>query len=214
MSNESYRRTESEPEEPYNEYQSFAFHPYNVMLILTLFGITALFLAFSAAFIYTRVQSDLPPIKLPGLFLFNTLILLGSSATMMWAKRAYKADHTLNYQRALVATMILSFLFMIMQGIAWYQLFTNQILISSDNSAGYLYVISALHFAHVIAGLPFLGFFLWTARKRMKEPVSVLVYFSDPEKRLKLRLLTIYWHFLDALWIYLVLFFYINYLVR
>lgn len=209
---ESNNRKEVE-ETPYNEYQSFAFHPYNVMLALTLFGITALFLAFSAAFIYTRIQSDLPPLRLPSLFLFNTLILLGSSATMVWAKRAYKADDTLSYQRALLFTMILSFLFMIMQGVAWYQLFSNQIMINTDNSAGYLYVISALHFAHVIAGLPFLGAFLWVARKRMKEPVSVLVYFSDPEKRLKLRLLTIYWHFLDALWIYLVLFFFINHLL-
>ena len=95
----------------------------------------------------------------------------------------------------------------------WSQLFANQVYIHSDNSAGYLYVISGLHIAHVIAGLPFLAAFFWTARKRMKEPVSVLVYFSDPEKRLKLRLLTIYWHFLDGLWIYLVVFFFINYLI-
>ena len=200
---------------PYSEYQNnFAFHPYNVMLILVLMGVTTLFLAFSAAFVYTRVQSDLPPLRLPILFLFNTVILLASSATMIWAKRAYKADDTLSYQRALLATMILSFFFMIMQGVAWYQLFANEIYIYTDNTAGYLYVISALHFAHVIAGLPFLGIFLWTARKRMKEPVSVLVYFSDPEKRLKLRLLTIYWHFLDALWIYLVIFFYLNYFIQ
>jgi cytochrome c oxidase subunit 3 len=199
----------------YSEYQNnFAFHPYNVMMILVLLGVTALFLAFSVAFVYTRVQSDLPPMRLPILFLFNTIILLGSSATMVWAKRAYKADDTLNYQRALLTTMILSFFFMIMQGIAWYQLFANEIYIHTDNTAGYLYVISAMHFAHVIAGLPFLGIFLWTAKKRMKEPVSVLVYFSDPEKRLKLRLLTIYWHFLDALWIYLVIFFYLNYFIR
>ena len=184
------------------------------MLILTLFGITALFLAFSFAFVYTRIQSGLPPIRLPNLFFFNTLILLGSSATMVWAKRAYHNDQTLLYQRALLATMILSVFFMAMQALAWYQLFSNQVYIYSDNSAGYLYLISGLHFAHVIAGLPFLGVFLWTARKRMKEPVSVLVYFSDPEKRLKLRLLTIYWHFLDGLWIYLVLFFLVNYLVR
>ncbi len=201
-------------EEGYNEYGNFAFHPYNVLLILSLLGITAMFLAFTAAFVYTRVQSDLPPIKLPGIFIFNTLVLLASSGAMVWAKRCYKSDDTENYQRALIATMAISFLFMILQGVGWYQLFSNQIYIHSDNSAGYLYVISALHFAHVIAGLPFLGLFLWTARKRMKEPVSVLVYFSDPEKRLKLRLLTIYWHFLDALWIYLVIFFYLNYLLR
>ncbi|MCG8330127.1 MAG: cytochrome c oxidase subunit 3 [Chitinophagales bacterium] len=214
MSEYGNYQEESKRDKHYNEYQSFAFHPYNVMLILTLFGITTLFLAFSFAFVYTRIQSDLPPIRLPNLFFFNTLILLGSSATMIWAKRAYHNDQTLLYQRALLATMILSVFFMAMQAVAWYQLFSNQVYIYSDNSAGYLYLISGLHFAHVIAGLPFLGVFLWTARKRMKEPVSVLVYFSDPEKRLKLRLLTIYWHFLDGLWIYLVLFFLVNYLVR
>ncbi|MCB0558486.1 MAG: cytochrome c oxidase subunit 3 [Lewinellaceae bacterium] len=196
-----------------SEYDSFAFHPYNVLLTLLLFGITALFLAFSVAFIYTRVQNELPPLRLPNIFLFNTLILLASSATMVWARRCYKADKTRNYQSALLATIGLSFLFMGLQLIGWSQLFANQIYIHSDNSAGYLYVISGLHLAHVIAGLPFLAAFFWTARKRMKEPVSVLVYFSDPEKRLKLRLLTIYWHFLDGLWVYLVIFFFINYLV-
>ena len=101
-----------------------------------------------------------------------------------------------------------------MQYVGWQQLFNQNILINSDNSASYLYIISGMHFAHVIAGLPFLGLFLYKAYKKMKEPVSVLVYFSDPEKRLKLRLLTVYWHFLDALWVYLVLFFWINYLLR
>jgi cytochrome c oxidase subunit III len=196
------------------EYDSFAFHPYNVALTLLLFGITALFLAFSAAFVYTRVQSDLPPLRLPSLFLFNTLILLGSSFAMVWAKRCYQSDDTRNYQRALGATIALSLLFLALQFLAWSQLFGQDVFIHSDNSAGYLYIISGLHFAHVIAGLPFLLGFLLTARKHMKEPVSVLVYFSDPEKRLKLRLLTIYWHYLDGLWIYLVLFFLVNYLIR
>jgi cytochrome c oxidase subunit 3 len=203
-----------EPQEHYDEYQDFTFHPKNILLALLLISLAGLFLSLSAAFVYSRVQSGQPPIKLPGIFIFNTLILLGSSATMVWAKRAYKADHTLNYQRALVATMVLSVVFMIVQFIGWRQLFNQDIFINSSNSASYLYVISALHFAHVIAGLPFLGVFLWRARRDMKEPVTVLVYFSDPEKRLRLRLLTIYWHFLDALWIYLVIFFWVNYLIR
>lgn len=207
-------RPEEEEEEPYDEFENQAFHPYNVMLMLVLFGICALFLAFSAAFVYSRVQSDLPPIKVPILFVLNTLILLASSATIVWAKRSYLADHTANYIKALWWTNGLSIFFMVMQFIAWGQLFEENILPSSDNSAGYLYVLSIMHFLHVVAGLPFLLMFLWVAKKRMKEPVSVLVYFSDPDKRLKLRLLTIYWHFLDALWIYLVLFLYINYLIR
>ncbi len=203
-----------ELERPIDDTQdNFAFHPKSIYLALLLFSLSMLFLAMTAAFVYTRVQSDLPPIKLPLLFLGNTLILLASSYAMVSAKRAYLADDTARYQRMLWYTLYLSLFFMGMQGIAWYQLFSRQIYINSDNSAGYLYVISALHFAHVIGGLPFLGVFLYRARRYMREPVSVLVYFSDPDKRLNLRLLTIYWHFLDGLWIYLVLFFLINQLV-
>lgn len=201
-------------QEHYDEYQNFAFHPKNILLALLLISLTALFLSLSAAFVYSRVQNQQPPIKLPNIFIFNTLILLASSFTMVWAKRAYKADNTLQYQQALLITLGLSLIFMTLQYIGWKTLFDQNIFINSSNSAGYLYVISGLHFAHVIGGLPFLGVFLWQAWRYMREPVTVLVYFSDPERRLRLRLLTIYWHFLDGLWIYLVLFFWINYLIR
>ena len=200
-------RPEDAGESHYNEYASFAFHPHNVLLFLVLLGISALFLSLSAAFVYTRIQGNLPPLKLPALFLLNTLILLGSSGTMYWAGSSYRKDHTGHYQTALLATMGLSLFFLLAQALAWKTLFEQNIFLSTDNSAGYLYIISGLHFLHVIAGLPFLGAFYHKARHHMKEPVSVLVYFSDPEKRLKLRLLSIYWHFLDGLWVYLVLFF-------
>jgi cytochrome c oxidase subunit 3 len=201
-------------EQPYNEYAYLAFHPKNIILTLLLIGLSTIFVALSLAYVYNRVNQHLPPLRLPILFLFNTLILLGSSGAMFWAKKSYLEDHTDNYQKALWLTLGLSLLFMAAQAVAWYTLSSDGVLMSSDNSAGYLYVISGLHFAHVIAGLPFLGIFIYQARYRMKEPVSVLVYFSDPEKRLSLRLLSIYWHFLDGLWIYLVIFFYVNYFIR
>lgn len=204
-------------EQPYSNgsphHRSMAFHPYNIFLMLTLAGIVMLFLALSASFIYTRVEGHIPIIKLPPIFILNTIVLLASSWTMMRAKKCYLEDDTENYQKSLVHTIILTVIFMVAQFIGWQQLFSNEIFINSNNGASYLYLISGLHFAHVIAGLPFLILFLRTARKKMKEPVSVLVYFSDPEKRLKLRLLTIYWHFLDILWVYLVLFLWINSLI-
>ncbi|MCC7244470.1 MAG: cytochrome c oxidase subunit III, partial [Saprospiraceae bacterium] len=110
-------------------------------------------------------------------------------------------------------TLLLSLLFGLMQVVAWVWLFQNNIHLNSSTTTGFLYVISFVHLAHVIGGMPFLYQFYRTAKKRMVDPVTVLVYFSDPEKRLKLRLLTIYWHFLDGLWIYLVLFFGINQLI-
>ena len=200
----------------YEEAQerSMMFHPYNILMALSVISLTVLFLSLTAAFTYNRFKVSLPPIKLPTIFLFNTLLLLGSSLSIIAAKRAYTRDDTTGYQRMLLITVILSVAFLIMQIIGWQQLFRQDIFVNTSNYAGYLYVISGLHFFHVIGGLPFLLLFLHTAYKRMKDPVSVMVYFSDPEKRLKLRLLTMYWHFLDALWIYLVLFFWINYLIR
>ena len=187
-------------------------HPYTIFLALLLGGITMLFLALSISYLYSRIENNNPPIKLPIIFVLNTLLLLASSVCIVWAKKSYKRDDTENYMRALKWTIGLTVLFMIGQGIGWYQLLTGGLGIASSNASGYLHIISIVHFIHIIAGLPFLILFLWTAQKRMKEPVSVLVYFSDPEKALKLKLLTWYWHFLDILWIYLVLFFWLNYL--
>ncbi|MFM8371629.1 MAG: heme-copper oxidase subunit III [Bacteroidota bacterium] len=188
----------------------FLFHPKNVMLFLLLAGLSFLFLALTVSYIYIRVTNDVPPVKLPLLFLFNTVILLGSSRTMMLARKAYMDDQTLKYQHYLLRTMQLSLAFTLSQCVAWWLLFNDNILLSSSTTTAFLYVISFTHLAHVLVGLPFLYLFYRTAKKYMIDPVTVLVYFSDPEKRLKLRLLTIYWHFLGLLWIYLVLFFGIN----
>lgn len=195
------------------QQDEFLFHPKNLMLFILLFGLSALFLALTVAYIYTRVTMDVPPVQIPALFFFNSLILLSSSWMMIRAKRSYLNDDTVGYQQNLKYTIWLSGLFMAMQMIAWWWLFHNNIALNSSTTTAYLYVISFVHLAHVIAGLPFLMLFYHTAKKRMVDPVTVLVYFSDPEKRLKLRLLTIYWHFLDGLWIYLVLFFSLNYLI-
>lgn len=207
MTMKEYPRPHELQQEEAQAPDNFAFHPNNVYLVLLLFSLTIMFLTLSGSFVYNRVQNDLPPLQLPPLFLLNTLVLLSSSYTMLQAKRAYLQDDTQLYQRSLWLTLGLSLLFLALQSLAWYQLFSQSIFINSDNSAGYLYVISILHFLHVVAGLPFLGLFIYRARVSMKEPVSVLIYFSDPDKRLKLRLLTLYWHFLDGLWIYLVVFF-------
>lgn len=194
--------------------ENLAFHPYNVMLFLLLFGLTLLFLALTISYTYIRVTMDVPPVQLPALFLLNTVILLGSSYTVVQAKRRYLEDDTEGYQRNLRYTIGLSVLFMVMQGVAWYWLFQiNNVGMNASTTTGFLYVLSIAHLAHVVAGLPFLIAFYHTARKRMVDPVTVLVYFSDPEKRLKLRLLTIYWHFLDILWVYLVVFLGVNWLV-
>jgi len=193
--------------------RNYVVHPLYITITLVLASVTSLFIGFSVAYLYNRIQEGAPPIKLPVLFYANTFILIASSIALGYAKRAYKSDNTERYQLMLATTLGLSFLFVIAQLFAWRQMQQANIFIDGSNMGSYLYVISGMHFTHVIAGIPFLAFFLYSAIKKMKEPVSVLVYFSDPDKKRKLDILTIYWHFLDFLWIYLVLFFLINYLI-
>ncbi len=196
-------------EDYYNE-EALPFHPYKIYLYLLLAGITALFLATTGAYLYTRVQTNTPPIHVPFVFVFNTFLLIGSSLTLRWAMNCYKNDNTKGYQIALAATVGLTFVFVTMQTLGWSMLKAQGALLSTSPCSAYIYAASILHIIHILGGLPFLVWFLIVAVYRMREPVSVLVYFADPAKRLKLELLSTYWHFLDYLWIYLVSFFMIN----
>jgi cytochrome c oxidase subunit 3 len=189
------------------------FHPKRIMLFILLFGLSFLFLALTVSYVYIRVINGVPPVQVPLLFVLNTVVLLASSWAMVQAKKAYLNDETERYQQFLLRTLQLSVVFMVMQMIAWTMLIQNNIYLGSSTTAAFLYVISFVHLVHVVAGIPFLYLFYRAAKKRMVDPVTVLVYFSDPEKQLKLRLLTVYWHFLDFLWVYLVLFFAVNMLI-
>ena len=124
-----------------NEYHSLRFHPYNIALTLGLFSITALFLAFSAAYVYTRVQfPEIPAISLSPIFFVNTILLLASSWSIEWANKAYLADNTGDYQRALKVTVAFTILFMIGQFVGWNDLSSqldSQFLAS--NLSSYLY---------------------------------------------------------------------------
>lgn len=198
-----------------NDFSSLRTHPYSIMMYLILAGLTMIFVGLSAAYLYTRVQTGESPIKIPFIFLLNTVVLFGSSWCLKKANVFYEADNTEGYQRALVGTLVLTLLFMALQYWGWHILIKdNPNIFKGGNMSAYVYAISIIHLLHVLGGLPFFIIFIITAYTRMKEPVSVLIYFSDPLKQLRLRLLTLYWSFIDYLWIYLMAFFWANYFLQ
>lgn len=194
--------------------RNYLIHPNYIILILVLFGVTALFMGFSAAYLYNRLQQGVAPVRLPSLFYYNSILLLASSYSLWTSKKAYQNDQTSKYQQMLVVTLVLTIAFLIAQILAWNQLYDLNISLQHSTMASYMYVITGLHFAHLIAGIPFLIYFIYVAVTKMKSPMTVLIYFADTDKKRKLDLLNIYWHFLDALWLYLVIFFLINYLIK
>lgn len=196
-----------------HQQRNYLIHPSYIIMFLMIAGITALFLGFTGAYIYNRIEQGVKPVDLPSLFYLNTLIIIASSITLIMAKKAYLNDRTEIFKRTLLATLLLTVIFLIAQIFAWMQLIGQNILINHSTLASYMYLISGVHFLHLVGGLPFLAIFLYKANKNLKDPVTVLLYFSDPDRKRSLNLLNIYWHFLDGLWIYLVIFFLINYLI-
>ena len=198
-----------------NDFRSLGTHPYSIMVYLLLAGLTMIFVGLSAAYLYTRITTGQPPIKIPLIFIFNTVVLYASSVMFRQAQKKYLIDDTRGYQITLLITVLLTFAFMALQYYGWTILREdNPNLFKGGNMSAYVYAISVIHVFHIVAGLPFFLIFLWNAFTKLKEPVSVLVYFTDPVKQLQLRLLALYWHFLDYLWIYLMVFFWGNYFVK
>lgn len=193
--------------------RNYLIHPQYIIISLVIAGITALFLGFTGAYIYNRVQQGVAPVNIPSLFYFNSILIFASSITLIYAKKRYETDDTPMFKVALWITLMLTITFLVMQIQAWNQLQAANVSLTSSTLASYMYLISGLHFLHLVAGIPFLVYFIYSAHKRMKDPVTVLIYFSDPDKKRELNLLNIYWHFLDGLWLYLILFFLINYMI-
>lgn len=73
---------------------------------------------------------------------------------------------------------------------------TDEISIYANSASSYIYILSALHLAHVLGGFLFL-LAIWLIPKFTK---------SNTINNLRLRLGATYWHFVDGLWIYLFIF--------
>jgi len=198
------------PKNQQTEAPLFRFPIEKIGLFLLLVSLSMLFMAFAIGYVFTRSQNGAGGVYLPPIFIVNSVLLLATSWAMHQANKSYKADSTAGYQRYLTITMLFTLVFMVMQVVGWLYFRDQMVGENIGNGAQYLYAISGLHFAHIVGGLPFLGIFLYNAYKKLKEPMTVLLYFSDPIKRMRLELLTIYWHFLDGLWLFLVLFFLLN----
>lgn len=170
------------------------------MLWLGIFSMIMIFGAITSAYIVRKFQNDgkdWREFTLPFMFFVSTGVIILSSITMNMAFSAAKQGNNSKVKSFAGITLILGILFFVAQFLGYGQLIENGIYLVDPKAAGsYIYVLTALHMAHLLGGLIALAVVVYRSSKNK--------YSSD--NYLGVRLASTYWHFLDGLWVYLFLF--------
>jgi cytochrome c oxidase subunit III len=166
---------------------------------VVLFAVTMMFAAFTSALIVRKGASlDWRHFNLPSILYFNTILLLASSVTLEVSRRRVAAFMGGLKSKAespalwLYITLLLGLLFVAGQYVAWRQLSSEGVFLATNPSSSFFYVLTAAHALHVLGGL---GGIIFVIRKLTNATL----------RRSTLDATARYWHFMDVLWVYLLL---------
>ncbi len=172
-------------------------HPHKFTLWVGLASIIMMFAGLTSAYIVKRDQPNWIMTDFPIGFWYSTAVILLSSVTMQMAWRSFKNKQMGWYRKLITITAALGVLFIIMQWIAFNDLWKSGTTLAGSGAGQFLYVIAGSHMLHVLGGVvALLIMFLkaFSARRKTYNVISVEV-------------MSTYWHFVDLLWIYLFVFF-------
>ena len=166
------------------------------LLWIGIVSILMLFAGLTSAYIVSKADGGWLQFELPKMFYLSTVIIIISSISMNYALISAKRNNINNIKIALAFTLILGLGFVFSQFMAWKTLVGQEVFLVGNVSGSFLYVISGMHLAHLAGGIISLSVVLSEALKEQ----------YNSQNKLGLELCSIYWHFLDVLWVYLFLF--------
>ncbi len=171
-------------------------HPHKFTLWVGIASIVMMFAGLTSAYVVRHNMANWASFELPKIFWYSTTVILISSVTLMQALKAFKQREMLKYRGLVVTTLILGVLFVVLQWLGFKQLWANGITLDANVSFSFLYIIVGLHALHVLGGIiALLVLFLKAFSNKVRNydvvPVEVM---------------STYWHFVDLLWIYLLIF--------
>jgi len=173
---------------------------YRIGMLVSLASVAMLFTSLSSAYIVrSGVTYDWYPIAVPRVMFGSTALIILSSIAIEIARRKLKQSLSASYSRYLLLTGFLGVGFIVSQLIAWRQLAAQGIYISSHPHSSFFYVLTGAHAVHIAGGLLALGF-LWLRSGRQLHEAGLIA-----KRQAVADAVSIYWHFMDALWIYLFL---------
>jgi cytochrome c oxidase subunit 3 len=168
-------------------------------MFIALAGILMFFMAFVSAYI---VRKDMPnsawiPLQVPRILWLNTLVLIASSLTLARAHNRFTAKDEEGFRHWWATTTFLGILFVAGQIIAWRQLAAQGIFLASNPSSSFFYVFTGAHGLHLLGGILALLYVQFRATRKVARGTAIEV-------------VSMYWHFMDGLWVFLFLLLYLG----
>lgn len=183
-------------------YNQSKIHPLKLTLWVGISSIIMMFAGITSAYVVRRAAGNWLEFRLPDIFFVNTLVILASSVTLHFAYKGFKTGKEWQYKGLLLATFVLGITFVLLQYQGWLALNAIGATFTVNPASSFIYVISGLHAAHVLGGAAALLVALTHA--------FILPYKPTPRRRQRFELVVQYWHFVDLLWVYLIIFFMLN----
>ena len=190
-------------------------HPQKFMMWIAMASMSMAFAGLTSGYMVREAQGNWRTFNMPATFSYSTIVILISSITMFLGVKAFKSRQMSKFRMLISTTLILGLLFGLLQFTGFYQLYhqfqqvriNGQVLnevstvrLNGNPSESFMFIIAGLHLAHLLSGIIAL----------------LIVFFRAFRTRVKLynatglEIVATYWHFVDALWIYLFVFFLVN----
>ena len=179
-------------------YSRNKIHPQKFALLVSCASVVMLFAALTSAYVVRQAAGNWLEFPMPVLFLYSTLTLVVSSFTLYFSYKGFLAGNVKTYKYLLLLTFVLGILFIYLQYKGWMALVAMGVELGTNPSGSFLYVLSGLHAAHILGGLATVFVAILHA--------FILPYEVSAKRKLRFEMTQIYWHFVDVLWIYLIVF--------
>ncbi len=158
------------------------------------------FAALSMAFWMRHSTSDdWISMRKPPLLWVNTAVLLASSVVLDRARVALKRGQRDGFNFWWTAATALGIAFLIGQVVVWHQLSSAGVFIASSPTSSFFYLLTAAHAAHLVGGVAALVYV----------DIQALRLRLGPAKRTTIDVAAVFWHFLDGVWLYLMVLLYV-----
>ena len=129
------------------------------------------------------------------LALFNTIVLIASSVTMVMCWAALKVNDLRKYRMYMGSTILLAGVFLVVKAFEYGDKFSHHLYPSESTFLAIYFTLTGLHGLHVIGGMIVNGYFVGPGTKMWK---------TEPERFTnRIEAAGLYWHFVDLVWIFL-----------